>query len=92
MLKNKFSLKNKKILLLGGNGLIGSAIRNLFYENGGEIVVIDKKKSKKLNLFKEYICDVSNLAKVEKIFKILIEKKYVPNIFINCTYQQTLDK
>jgi len=89
MLKNKFSLKNKKILLLGGNGLIGSAIRNLFYENGGEIVVIDKKKSKKLNLFKEYICDVSNLAKVEKIFKILIEKKFVPNIFINCTYPKT---
>ena len=46
MVKNKFSLSDKKILLLGGNGLIGSAIRNLFYKNGGKIVVIDKKKLK----------------------------------------------
>ena len=43
MLKNKFSIK---VIILGGNGLISSAITKLFSENGGEVIVIDKKKSK----------------------------------------------
>ena len=46
MLKNRFSLKNKKIIVLGGNGLIGSAISSLFHANGGDVIIIDKKKSK----------------------------------------------
>ena len=92
MVKNKFSLSDKKILLLGGNGLIGSAIRNLFYENGGQIVVIDKKKSKKSKksiLFKEYVCDVSNLKKIETVLKKLSKIGFVPDIYINCTYPKT---
>ena len=43
MLKNRFSLKNKKIIILGGNGLIGSAISSLFHANGGKVIIIDKK-------------------------------------------------
>ena len=89
MVKNKFSLSNKKILLLGGNGLIGSAIRNLFYDNGGQIIVIDKKKSKKTNFLKEYVCDISNLKKTETVLKKLSKKGFVPDIYINCTYPKT---
>ena len=90
MLKNKFSINSKKVIILGGNGLIGSAITKLFSENGGEVIVIDKKKSKNIQGIKEYICDISDLNKIEKIFKIK-EKNFVPNIFINCTYPKTRD-
>ena len=90
MLKNKFSINSKKVIILGGNGLIGSAITKLFSENGGEVIVIDKKKSKNIQGIKQYICDISDLNKIKKILKIK-EKNFVPNIFINCTYPKTRD-
>lgn len=46
MINNQFSLKNKKIIIVGGNGLIGSAVSKLFIQNGADIIIVDQKKKK----------------------------------------------
>lgn len=88
MLKNKFSLNNKKIIILGGNGLIGSAISNLFYENGGDVLIIDKNFKRK-NKIKQIVCDLSSIKKIEQTLKKFEKNKFIPNILINCTFPKS---
>ena len=89
MLKNRFSLKNKKIIILGGNGLIGSAISSLFHANGGKVIIIDKKKSKLQKKINQVICDISDIQKIEDTLKKLQNIKFNPDIFINCSYPKS---
>ena len=89
MLKNRFSLKNKKIIVLGGNGLIGSAISSLFHANGGDVIIIDKKKSKLQKKINQVICDISDIQKIEDTLKKLQNIKFNPDIFINCSYPKS---
>ena len=89
MLKNRFSLKNKKIIVLGGNGLIGSAISSLFHANGGDVIIIDKKKSKLQKKINQVICDISDIQKVEYTLKKLQNIEFNPDIFINCSYPKS---
>jgi len=89
MLKNRFSIKNKKIIILGGNGLIGSAISSLFHANGGKVIIIDKKKSKLQKKINQVICDISDIQKIEDTLKKLQNIKFSPDIFINCSYPKS---
>ena len=41
---DQFKLKNKKILILGGNGLIGDEIVKALSETEAEVLVLDIKK------------------------------------------------
>lgn len=91
MKNSKLSLKHKKIIILGGNGLIGSAVRDLFFKNGAEVLVIDKKKFKQATKVKQIVGDISSYEKIEKILNQIKKKHFVPDIFINCSYPKTTD-
>lgn len=85
---DKFKLVNKKVIVLGGNGLIGSEISNAMLEAGGNVTILDldsrvsRLKSKNLNYIKFNI-EENNY---HKKFMNLIKNKFTPDIFINCTY------
>jgi NAD(P)-dependent dehydrogenase (short-subunit alcohol dehydrogenase family) len=91
MTNSKLSLKHKKIIVLGGNGLIGSAISDLFYKNGAEVLVIDKKKSKQIAKVKQIVSDISNYSKIEKTLNQIKKNHFIPDVFINCSYPKTPD-
>ena len=91
MTNSKLSLKHKKIIVLGGNGLIGSAISDLFYKNGAEVLVIDKKKSKQIAKVKQIVSDISNYSKIEKTLNQIKKNHFIPAVFINCSYPKTPD-
>ena len=91
MISNKFSLKDKKIIILGGNGLIGSAASELFFQNGAEVIIVDKNKTNKIKGIKQIKCDISNYKKIEKILNQLNKNNFSPNIFLNCSYPKTIN-
>lgn len=91
MANNKLSLKHKKIIILGGNGLIGSAISDLCFKDGAKIIIIDKKKSKKFIKIKQIVADISSRTKIESISNQIKKKHFIPDIFINCSYPKTND-
>ena len=41
---NKFSLKNKKVFVIGGSGLIGSEITEALISASAEVINLDKDK------------------------------------------------
>ena len=47
MKKNSFNLKNKNIIITGGNGFLGSQITEVLIEEEANVFIIDIKKSKK---------------------------------------------
>ncbi len=92
-LKNLFSLKNKLIVLIGGDGLIGKKILDGLSHCGARIIVVEKKSIKrknKANIF-YYKIDISNLKTLENKILELIKKFGVPDGVINCSYPKTHD-
>ena len=100
--KKIFDLSNKKILVVGGLGLVGEQVTLALYDLGASVTVLDfdkknfnqflKKnkiiKKKKIN-FK--LLDCSKLKKIEKTIKNCFSKNYTPNVLINCAYPRTKD-
>ena len=81
-------MKIKKVYILGGSGLIGSSVVKKFIKRGYKVLnidIVDKKFT--LNQKKNYFyknLDLSNLNILEKEFKNLFKKYFIPDIFINC--------
>ena len=75
--KNLFSLKNKKIIIFGGNGKLGQNFLKTFLSyNAKKIIVADiKNNKKKIKKVDNYICDVSNENNVNDFFKTIIKKE-----------------
>lgn len=86
-----FNLKNKKILIVGGSGLIGKETTKLFLNHGAHVVNIDLKnlglKNKKYNYFKIDITKSNSTDLIKK--KVL--NYYSPDVFVNCSYPRTSD-
>ena len=84
-------MKIKKVYILGGSGLIGSSVVKNFIKKDYKVLnidIIDKKfslKKKQKNYFYKNL-DLSNLNELEKEFKNLFKKYFIPDIFINCSY------
>ena len=87
MKKNIYSLKNKKIFIIGGSRLIGSEISKLTHELGGQIFNLDIKNDfsldKKIKFLK---FDVSKLKSIEKYLKQFFKIYGTPDCLINCSY------
>jgi|TARA_Y100000294_G_scaffold29021_1_gene24446 NAD(P)-dependent dehydrogenase (short-subunit alcohol dehydrogenase family) len=88
---DKIKLKNKKIYILGGCGLIGSKIVENTLSIGAKVIILDIKKNKIPTNAKYQKFDCSNLEKLEKNFNKTIKKFGCPDIFINCSYPRTKD-
>ena len=84
-------LKNKKVFILGGSGLIGSEIIINLYKLKCKIVNLDLNKNISINhmcSFQKFNCEDKNIQK--NYFKIT--KKFgLPDAFINCSYPKTKD-
>ena len=84
-------MKIKKVYILGGSGLIGSSVVKNFIKRGYKVLnidIVDKKftlKQKQKNYFYKNL-DLSNLNILEKEFKNLFKKYFIPDIFVNCSY------
>ena len=75
-MNNKFSdLKNKNIIITGGNGFFGKQITDAFYNQGSNVFILDTKKSqerKKITFFKT---DITKEFELKKILIFLKKKK-----------------
>ena len=85
-----FSLKNKKVLITGATGGIGSEIANLISSLGAHVVITGTKEerlkelSKKLVSNNTYIvANLNNIKNIEVLNNELAEKKLEIDILIN---------
>ena len=81
-------LKNKKIIVIGGSGLIGSAIVKDLSSEGAKILVLDIKKPKNITSIKNvkfinYDCSSKTF---DQTFNKILENRFKPDVFINCSY------
>ena len=87
---NLFSLKEKKIFVLGGSGLIGKSICHHFVNYGAKVINLDLKK----NMLSKVIfhkLDLKDHKDIEKKLKRLIKEFGCPDVFINCSYPASKD-
>lgn len=85
-----FSLKNKKAIVVGSSGLIGSKIVEGLLSQGAAVLGVDLKKKKlesKNFLFQKL--DFSKLNKIEKELEKSYKKFGIPQIFINASWPRT---
>ena len=91
---NSFSLKNKKIFIVGGNGLLGSSVVEICNYLGAKIVIIEKynkKIKKKFNTTNYIFTDLSNTQSLSKNINKIVNKFGVPDGFINCSWPKSND-
>ncbi len=91
-MKNKFTLKNKIVLITGGGSGIGESIAHTFANQNAKVYIIDQnldaanKTAEKINKkglsAKAYKCDVSNNKNVNKVINE-ISKTSTIDILIN---------
>ncbi len=80
---------NKKAFVLGGSGLIGSAVIKKLSKYGCKIVNLDTKNDKKLKCsFLKFDC---TNKKIQQNYSKVVKKFGFPDIFINCSYPKTND-
>ena len=93
----KKNFENKNVLIIGGLGLIGSAVTEKFIFEGSNVICVDVKKDnsylrefKKNKKFNYIKFDISKIKDLNKFFKIL-DKFKTPDIFVNCSYPRERD-
>ena len=80
---------NKKAFVLGGSGLIGTAVIKKLEQYGCKVINLDIKNSKKLKChFFKFDCTNN---KIQENYSKVIKKFGLPDIFINCSYPKTND-
>jgi len=83
MKKNSFNLKNKNIIISGGNGFLGSQITDSLLNEQANVYIIDIKDSKKKTSAKYYKADITNEKDLKKILKFFQLKKIKIDVLIN---------
>jgi len=84
-----FSLKNKKAVVIGGSGLLGSEIVKALISASAQVINLDIKKLKLSSKFNKYQYNFFNVKKMnslDKNFDKIINKFGCPDIFVNCSY------
>ena len=97
--KNIFDVKNKKVLIIGGAGLVGNQISNLFAQNGSKVIILDNNENKTKEVIKRnfkknisyYYFDLTNKKHLKKNFFAILKKINKVDIFINASYPTTND-
>ena len=83
MKKISFNLSNKNIIITGGNGFLGSQIRDALLDENANVYVIDIKKSKKKTLAKCFFSDITKEDNLKKILNFFKLKKIKIDVLIN---------
>ena len=89
---SKIKFRNKKIVVIGGSGLIGLPTVCNLNSLGAKIIILDVKKNPKLpknTIFEKFDC--SKISNLETKYKSLIKNFGCPDVFINCSYPRTSD-
>jgi NAD(P)-dependent dehydrogenase (short-subunit alcohol dehydrogenase family) len=91
--KNLFNLKDYKIFILGGNGLIGSQIVKALEEFGASITVfdLDIKGRRNSSTTKHVKFNCANEKNIKSFFTNYIKKNKCPDVFINASYPVSKD-
>ena len=92
----KFSVKNKKVFIVGGMGLIGKEVVNAFYQLGSKVVILDieEKKREFKKIFKSKLLsyasfDCSDLNSISQNLKLISKNYGCPDVVVNCSYPKT---
>tara|TARA_B100000963_G_C22606293_1_gene662675 strand:- start:389 stop:1165 length:777 start_codon:yes stop_codon:yes gene_type:complete len=78
-----FNLKNKNIIITGGNGFLGNQITNALIEEKANVFIIDIKKSKKNTSAKYFYTDITKEKDLKKILSFFKSKKIKIDVLIN---------
>ncbi len=90
---NIFSLKNKKIIVLGGSGLIGLELSNFLNNLGAKVFNFDIRNNKDLNNSIKYIkFDVTQKKSIKKKINDFFKQNGTPDCYVNCSYPITKGK
>tara|TARA_B100001057_G_scaffold492224_2_gene584165 strand:+ start:9567 stop:10379 length:813 start_codon:yes stop_codon:yes gene_type:complete len=90
---NSYNLKNKKVFVIGGSGLLGTDIVKLLLKSSAVVINLDllnnknillKKKSIKNYYYQKF--DISDIENLDKNFNLIVKKFGCPDIFINSSY------
>ena len=92
-MKNLFTLKNKKIIIIGGLGKIGKQFTKTFLDFGvKKIIIVDIIKSNKnTKKIDHYQCDLSDVAQVKKTFNAIFKKEKKIHSLIYNVYSKPLN-
>lgn len=83
MKKISLNLKNKNIIITGGNGFLGSQITEALLNEKANVYIIDIKEPKKKTSAKYFKSDITNEIKLRKILNYLKLKKIKIDVLIN---------
>ena len=83
MKKISLNLKNKNIVITGGNGFLGGQITNALLNEKANVYIIDIKKPKKKTSAKYFKSDITNENDLKKILKFFKLKKIKIDALIN---------
>ena len=83
MKKISLNLKNKNIVITGGNGFLGSQITNALLNEKANVFIIDIKKPKKIASIKYFKSDITNERELKKILTFFKSKKIKIDVLIN---------
>jgi NAD(P)-dependent dehydrogenase (short-subunit alcohol dehydrogenase family) len=83
MKKITLNLRNKSVIITGGNGFLGSQITNALLNEKANVYIIDIKKPKKKTSAKYFKSDITNEQDLKKILKFFKLKKIKIDVLIN---------
>lgn len=90
---NKFSLKGKIAIVVGGYGLIGFEISKALSDAGAKVVILDQKKLKNSKIKRTFFIkfDCKSYETFNKKLISIKKKIGLPEIYINASYPATKD-
>lgn len=84
-------LKDKIIVVTGGNGLIGQAIINYLFSKGAFVINVDIANTSEVDCAYYIKCDITDAEAVKQMVAIIIEKYKKIDGLVNNAYPRTKD-
>ena len=76
-------LKNKNVLITGGNGFFGKQISNAFSKQGSKVFILDIKKPRPKNKVTFFNADITKEKDLNKVLIFLKKRKIKIDVLIN---------
>ncbi len=85
-----FDIKDKIVVVPGGNGKLGMFVSKALSEKGAKVIILgrnNKSEKNAINILRNsyfYKCDITNEKEIEKVSKKIIDKFKRVDVLINC--------